>query len=392
MTATKCRGVALLSVMLLLVLFSVVAIYAAEDLDLSIARSTHLRESEQAFQIAMGGTQWAAKLLEKDIYTDSQPGSTDFDHAGEAWANLGPAVKVEGTESHMRVAISDAQGRFNLNNLIQGRRVPQPDANSEENSPGDTNPGEDPNDQTAESDNGEDIQVENEEDLSSDEGGEEVTWYELYVGLLQVLGLDPQLADAVVDWVDENSEVTGVAGAEDLFYSSAEIPYLPANAPMAAPAELRYVRDYDFQAISVLLPHISALPVDDGELVRINVNTASESLLAALAEDPPSSTEFLVPLIEQRLQQPFDSVEEFVASWESFSPYPLRPGIEPLLDVKSVYFLGETCAVTGKISLYQTVLLRKDRGSGRVSRVSRQRQPACPQQETASTTTPNQET
>ena len=36
MTATKCQGVALLSVMLLLVLFSVVAIYAAEDLDLSI--------------------------------------------------------------------------------------------------------------------------------------------------------------------------------------------------------------------------------------------------------------------------------------------------------------------------------------------------------------------
>ena len=183
--------------------------------------------------------------------------------------------------------------------------------------------------------------------------------------------------------------MTGVAGAEDLFYGSAEIPYLTANTPMASPAELRYVRDYTYRAIAALLPHVSALPVDSGQLVRINVNTASASLLAALAEDTPGSTDFLVPLLEQRLQQPFASVDEFVASWESFSPYPLRRGIQPLLDVKSDYFLSEICAVTGKISLHQTVLLYKDRENGLVTRVSRQRQPGCPQLEDDTNTTPN---
>ena len=71
MSVEGCRGVALLTVMLLLVLFSVVAIYAAEDLDMSIARSTHLRQSEQAFQIASG-----------DQFLDEQARHDRFSSAG----------------------------------------------------------------------------------------------------------------------------------------------------------------------------------------------------------------------------------------------------------------------------------------------------------------------
>ena len=120
-TDTLNKGVALISVLLLLALLSTLAIFNMEKQDLAIRKVSNQRTSEQAFQIATGGEQWAIKLLEKDLEVDNEDSDSGFDHTGENWANLGGAVKVEGTESSMQIEISDEQGKFNINNLMQGK-------------------------------------------------------------------------------------------------------------------------------------------------------------------------------------------------------------------------------------------------------------------------------
>ena len=131
-------GVALITVLLMLVFLSILAIYRAENQDIDIRKVSNLRESERAFQIGMGGEQWAVKLLEKDMFSDAQTADGDQDHLGESWANLGPAVKVEGTESYMQVTLIDQQGKFNINNLIQGKPRPVPPSDNNEIEDGDS--------------------------------------------------------------------------------------------------------------------------------------------------------------------------------------------------------------------------------------------------------------
>ncbi|MEA3291612.1 MAG: type II secretion system protein GspK, partial [Pseudomonadota bacterium] len=87
------RGLALLSVLLILVLLTTLAAYMADDENLAIRRINNQREAEQGFQVAMGAEQWAVKILERDLAQSKE--SEEVDHPGEDWAKLGPPVKVE---------------------------------------------------------------------------------------------------------------------------------------------------------------------------------------------------------------------------------------------------------------------------------------------------------
>ncbi len=118
------QGVALLSVLLILVLLATLAIYTAEDEDIGIRRVENQREAEQSFQVAMGAEQWATLILQTDLLADKTKGDKAFDHVSEVWSQLGPPVKVEGTEGTMLLNLYDEQGKFNLNNLIEGKPDP----------------------------------------------------------------------------------------------------------------------------------------------------------------------------------------------------------------------------------------------------------------------------
>jgi general secretion pathway protein K len=59
--------------------------------------------------------------------------------------------------------------------------------------------------------------------------------------LLEILEIDPSLADAVVDWLD-NDENTRVGGAESAFYRSRKFPYKAKNDLFDTVEELRLVR------------------------------------------------------------------------------------------------------------------------------------------------------
>ena len=89
------------------------------------------------------------------------------------------------------------------------------------------------------------------------------------------------LANAVVDWIDADSNVTTPGGAEDSDYLQTERPYRAANAPMASSSELLLVRGFTPAIYREVAPYVTAL----AEHTLINVNTAKLEVLRTLDED-----------------------------------------------------------------------------------------------------------
>lgn len=98
--------------------------------------------------------------------------------------------------------------------------------------------------------------------------------------LLSLLGLPTALAGALVDWIDADSEPQPQGGAEDETYLALQPPYLAGNRPLTDVAELALVRGFDDGVRARLRPFVTALP----RFTAVNANTASPEVLAAVVE------------------------------------------------------------------------------------------------------------
>ena len=147
------RGIALVTAVM------IVAIAAAIAVQIAFAHQIWFRQMENVADrgatdwLRRGALHWASVALLDDAARNS------IDHLGESWAMGLPTLPVEG--GTIRVSIEDAQGRFNLNSI--------------------GNPAS--------------LQV--------------------LKQLLEVLRLDPLLANAVLDWIDSDS-VASAGGTEDV--------------------------------------------------------------------------------------------------------------------------------------------------------------------------------
>lgn len=218
------RGVALLTVMFIMVLLTTLVVYLVEDDHLAIRRVSSQQESEQGFHAAVYAEQWARKVLEADIREN------EVDHLAEPWNEERPELGENDT-ARLEARVADLQGRFNINNLAS-----------------------DPDER----------------------------WYAAFQRLLTVLEIDVGLADAVVDWVDADINVKGHAGAEDAEYLLKDPSHRAANRLMADTGELAWVHGMTGESLEKLAPHVAALPAVG---VGINVNTASVEVLQILTPD-----------------------------------------------------------------------------------------------------------
>ena len=64
------KGVALVTILLVLAVLATLAIYSAEDQDLAIRRVSNLITAEQGYQVNISGEQWVVKVLELDMDND----------------------------------------------------------------------------------------------------------------------------------------------------------------------------------------------------------------------------------------------------------------------------------------------------------------------------------
>jgi general secretion pathway protein K len=256
----------------------VVALAAMAAAAIMVSQSTWARQVElnidhiQARAVLLAGADWARALLADDRRLG------DVDHLGEPWALKLPPLPVENGE--LVGQIEDQQGAFNLNNLITQGKI-------------------------------------------------NVAQLAHFRSLLTTLGLPDELADALADWIDEDSQPQPGGGAEDAYYLALDPPYISANRPLIDVSELALVRGFDDNVRARLRPYVSALPT----LTAVNVNTAPAEVLAAVVEGLDLGGAQL--LVAQRDRAYFRSSDDFLRR--------LPRGVEAAasdIGVSSVYFLA----------------------------------------------------
>jgi general secretion pathway protein K len=110
-----------------------------------------------------------------------------------------------------------------------------------------------------------------------------------------------EILDSIKDWLDEDSDQE-INGAENSNYMSLDHPYSCRNGLLASIDELVLVKGitpellYGTDETPGLANYLTAVPGDG----RININTASREVLAALSEDLESGSEMVDEMIEYR--------------------------------------------------------------------------------------------
>lgn len=184
---------------------------------------------------------------------------------------------------------------------------------------------------------------------------------EVFSRLLTQLQLDPSLADAVVDWIDADNQVSGTRGAENDYYWSQRKPWRAANRALVQVDELARVRGITPEVLAKLRPYVTALPLRTSDQAgqgsadqirtRVNVNTASKEVLSALL--PGQSTNVIEDIIRLR-EMPYANLADLKERSKG-----LPPGlVDQFLDTRSSFFEA-TLAITGQHSqIRQSALLR----------------------------------
>ncbi len=116
----KNKGAAIIAAMLVTAVVAALAAGMFTQINRWLARTDAAREAAQAQSLASAGVRWAAQYLNEE----SRLGP--LDHLGELWASGLPPTPIEG--GLMGGRIVDAQGKFNLNNLVKADKTPsEPD-------------------------------------------------------------------------------------------------------------------------------------------------------------------------------------------------------------------------------------------------------------------------
>lgn len=224
------RGVAIITVLLMVSLatIAVTAMITRQQRDIRLASA--FQGTLQSEALALAGERFAIATLKRDKDKAKRQGSDSLE---DDWAQSLPPVPIG--QGQITGCIHDVGSKFNLNNLIDNT------------------------------------------------GKASAADIERFRRLLNALNISTTRAEAVVDWLDSDSEPTGSNGAESEYYSSLTLPYRVANRPLVSTSELHLIKGFDTEEgreeLQDLLPHVIALPISGS---KINVNTATPAVLQSI--------------------------------------------------------------------------------------------------------------
>ena len=283
MILSRQNGVAIIMVLLIVALATSLAAFIATQQNLWQRQVESQIDRTQARRIGIAAIDWARAILADDMRTSS------IDTDKEIWASRLPAMPVENGE--VTGMIEDRQGLFNLNNLVR---------------------------------NG----VTSTSDVAQ------------FQRLLELLGLPTELANALADWMDADSETQYPGGAENDYYLALSHPYRAANRPLAEMGELSLVKGFDRKTIERLRPFVAVLPATGA----INVNFASPEVLAAVIGNISLADARL--LVQQRSVQPFKDFVDF----KQHLPHG-GAGVSDSSIISSIAFSSQFFLVTGRATV-----------------------------------------
>ncbi len=181
------------------------------------------RDSIRAALLAEAGAQAAKAILREDAKINQ------YDSLNDIWSLAQPPFELGG--GTITLTIEDEERKININNLVM------PNGNA-------------PNLQNL----------------------------AVFQRLLELLGIEPSVADAVVDWLDNNESPQGVGGAESSYYMSLPHPYKCKNDLFDTIEELRLVRGVTPEVFEKLRPYVTV-----NSTGTVNINTAPKPVLMALS-------------------------------------------------------------------------------------------------------------
>ena len=274
------RGLALVSVMLIVAVTTALAYEIANRHAFGVAVSRLTLTGSQVREYALGGEQVARQLLYADWEDE---GTRSKDTLLEDWSTTTEALEIG--DGGIEIRVVDLASRFNLNSVVGA------------------------------------------------DGAQNAARLKR---LFTHLELDPGAVDAWVDWIDTDQEVQPY-GAEDLDYLLRDPPHRAADQPAVDKSEIRLAVPFESQAdYARLAPHVTVLPT---EVLAINVNTVSEAVLASIAPNfPAAAAQLLVDDVRD-----FDDVEAVIARHAPLgeSAAALRVGSE-FFQVQVRAHLGDT--------------------------------------------------
>lgn len=212
------QGMALLTVLLLVVAIVVIAGSMLASQKMSIRQTSLVLNNDQSSQNLQSGFIIAKAIIEKEQQTNS------YDSMDDAWAKPIPSIDIGGQQ--IQILMTDASGRFNLNNLYQNQQV-------------------------------------------------NTLAYASLQSLLATLGLETNIARQVLDFQDVDNKVYGDGGDESVVYAEGGSF---ANQPFISVEQLLALPDMDMVTYQKLRPFVSVSPT----FLPINVNTAEPLLISAV--------------------------------------------------------------------------------------------------------------
>ncbi len=315
------RGVALITALLVVALAAALAAALASRQFIDVRRTGNVTLNDQAYLYALGIEDLAARFLSQYAQRQKYDSEAELAQAQVTYAVEGGMVSGR---------LEDLEGRFNLNSLIKA------------------------------------------------DGSDDETALARFRRLLADLGHDPELANAVADWIDPDSETRFPGGAEDDDYLNADPPYRAANRPMASASELYLVAGFDREILQGdderpgLLEFVTALPE---AATTLNINTLDPQVLRALADNMDAAA--VQAITERRRREPFQRVQDLLSlppfkDWKPEEKNALTAG----LDVQSSYFLVHARVNLDRARFSLTSLLYRRTDGSRVIPIARNWDPA----------------
>ena len=243
-------GAALITALLFVALATVAATYMVKRQYFDIRQTGNIVSIDSANMAALAAESWAISFLAQDLENPETKSTDDFEETELRKEGLSSPYEDDGTLSGK---IFDLQGRFNINNMLawdkENKKMIIDKAQVEIFKRLITNIN----------------QATDEEDQNKVE-------------------IPAELADKVVDWLDEDTEASD-NGAEDDIYAGMPIPYKTPNNLIASTSEILLLEgvwdETNKTAIfDKLEPYIAALP----QRTPINFNIASKELIAAMVD------------------------------------------------------------------------------------------------------------
>ncbi len=273
------RGIALLATMLAVALMTILVVDFATSSALGYRAAANQADELRALYLARSGIEVGLAVLERDSISDSQT-QQPFDSLHDIWAVPVPPIPIEG--GTVSVSIIDEARKLDINQLYNMRTRQVDDK-----------------------------------------------FAQVIARLFESIGVSTDLIPIIIDWLDPDS-VESPGGAEADYYLQLMPSYEPRNGPMPTIGDLRALKGVNDATFMQLAQYLTTAPE-----TRVNANTASPEVLAALTPELSNSPDLVKEIVAAREFHPFLAVTD-IANLPGIGEFAAH--LTPLLTTRSSYF------------------------------------------------------